>query len=69
MANQFITIRTLHNGLGKIISLDNIFSVEPYQLNYTRIVLKEMKGGENVEVLCSDHSDKIAALLHEATKK
>jgi len=39
----------------KAVAVDNIASYEPYEDGHTRLVLKEVVNGSNVEVLCVEH--------------
>lgn len=48
MSTKFITITTASGS--KTISLDNIYSIEPF-FNGAKIILKEVKNGNNVELL------------------
>ncbi len=49
----------------KAIAIDGISSMEPYLISYCRIVLKEVKKGENVEVLSSESYNSVANRINE----
>ena len=59
---KFITVRT---ALGdKTIAVDNIASVEAFGMGGSRIVLKEIKDGNSVEVICTSSVTTINNILH-----
>ena len=51
MAVKFIVVTTGFS-LKKTISVDNIASVEHFGLTGSKITLKEVKNGNNVEITC-----------------
>ena len=64
MEAKFITVTVLGLGNLKAIAIDNIASMEPYIINCTRIVLKEIKDGNNVEVLCTESFEMIGTKIN-----
>ncbi len=51
----YVSILGSKEHLQKAIAVDNIASYEPYETHHTRLVLKEVVNGSNVEVFCVEH--------------
>ncbi len=65
MAVKFIVVTT-GISLKKTIAVDNIASVEPFAINGSKLTLKEVKGGNNVEITCIESFRLINKWLSES---